>query len=111
MAPTDWAAQIMLRLDAEAFGEFLAVQQPGEDRPATLRRLIREAVLPFDTVIEYRMAPLFPQWCRMGPMSPTAAYDRAQPLQRRGFEVRTVQVEPRRPGPAWDDPETDGGEE
>jgi hypothetical protein len=104
---------VMVRLDAEEFGALGAVAKPGEVRPHTLIRCMREAVLPRDILLRFRMPPghkaykLFPNWMNQGPMSPADAIWRGEQLLRKGCEVETIQVEGVMPPPAW----PDGGEE
>ncbi len=106
---TDWAAEVMVRLDADDAGALLVVQReyPGCKRAETFRRILRAAVCPQDLLLRYRMPqdhPLhsvFPEWMTWGPFSPVEAVWRIESLQRKGYQVEAVQIAPRVPRPAW----------
>lgn len=89
-----------MRLTADDYGHFVHVALPGEPRAHTFVRVMREAILPRTCLLEYRKAPLFPEWMRWGPHSPLAAEMRGRQLLASGFEVRVVQVEAPSPSPA-----------
>lgn len=103
--------EIMVRLDPVEFGtlELVQGQHPGKGRAETLRIILAAAALPQDTLLRYRLPPghkahrLFPDWRTWGPFSPVDALHRGQKLLREGYEVETVQVEPRVPRASWPD--------
>lgn len=109
--PEGWATKVLLNLSAEDLGVLLNVAKPNEPRAHTYLRLARQAVLPADTMLRYRLAPdhpqhkLFPDWRVWGPFTPVDALDRGSQLMRKGYEVETIQVDPKPPPPAWDEPE------
>ncbi len=119
MARKEWAAEIMVRLDAEDYGALLLVlaEFPDENRVDVIRELIRIATIPRDTMIRYRLPPdhrnhrLFPDWREWGPWTPIHALERGAHLQRKGYEVETYQVAPAAPQPAWDDDGDDDGDD
>ncbi len=113
--PTEWAAEVMVRLNADDAGALLVVQRehPGCKRAETFRQILRAAVCPQDLLLRYRMPeghPLhavFPNWMPWGPFSPVEAVWRVESLQRKGYEVEAVQIAPRVPRPAWPDEPND----
>lgn len=118
MTTTDkWASKTLVRLDEHDHGCLDAVQaqHPGCDRTETFRRVLRNAVLPADVLLRYRLPEghpnhaLFRDWLNWGPFSPTEALSRGETMTRKGFEVETVQVAPAKPRPAW--PDDDAGDE
>ena len=88
----EWVATVLVRLTPEDLGALEAVGRSGEPRAHTFRRLAHEAVVPADTLIRYRKAPLLPAWLEQGPLSVTAAEERGRAMLARGFEVELHQV-------------------
>jgi hypothetical protein len=107
----EWAAEIMVRLDADDYACLEAVMQqhPGTTRTEACRVALRNAVMPADVLLRYRRLPLFPTWMVWGPLTPLDAHQRGSRLLAQGFEVETVQVPPVKPRPLW--PEEDGPED
>lgn len=101
MPPTEYAAEVMLRLTPEDFGVLQSIQLPGEPRAHAYLRVAREAVLPPSLLLRYRKPPLFPTWLTMGPLSPLQADARGKALLERGFAVELAEVEGRSPAPMW----------
>lgn len=77
----------LIRLKPEDMERLGSVALPGESRAATFLRLLHEAVLPAEILVRYRKLPTFKDWFTVGPLSPIAADQRVQALQRAGFEV------------------------
>jgi hypothetical protein len=111
MARTEYVAQVMVRLTADDYGHLVHVALPNEPRAHTFVRVMREAVLPRTCLLEYRKAPLFPDWLRWGPHSPLAAEYRGRQLLASGFEVRVVEVEPTPPAPAHPEDDDDDNDD
>jgi len=103
----------MVRLTGEDLGVLAVVCQPNEARAHTYLRLAREAVLPRDILLRYKLpadhkaCKLFPDWMQTGPMGAIEALWRGEKLLQRGYVVETQQVQSPAPPPRWDD----GGEE
>lgn len=95
--PEGWALEILVRCDADDADALHACAKPGEPAAHTYLRLAREASLPPSVLLEYRKAPLFPDWMSWGKVSPITADDRARHLKAKGFDVRVTPTELTRP--------------
>lgn len=104
MAKTEWAAEVMVRLNEDDLIHLNAVARPGEARAHTFLRCMRNAILPSDVLLRYKLPEehknhrLFPNWSVNGPMTADQALWKGELLLRKGYLVETKQVEP---GPPW----------